>query len=95
MTASAFSSVEVVFALPSRTWRESVDLKQGQTVGDAVRASGLDAVCKRETGQPPAGYGIFGRKVRATEPLIDGQRVEIYRPLVIDPRARRRERGSQ
>lgn len=88
--------VDVVFALPSRTWRESVELTQGRTtVCDAVKASGLDKVCERETGQPPSGYGIYGRKVRPTATLIEGQRVELYRPLVIDPRARRRARGNQ
>ncbi len=92
MTGSA-PRVEVVFALPSRTWRTFVELIQAKTVRDVVHESGLVEVCERETGQPPAGYGIYGRKVRPTATVIDGQRVEIYRPLVIDPRARRRARG--
>ncbi|NNC24466.1 RnfH family protein [Salinisphaera sp. USBA-960] len=87
--------VEVVFALPGRVWREAVMLPAASTVADAVAASGLASVCADETGEPPAGYGVYGRSVRPSEVLIDGQRVEIYRPLIIDPRKRRREREAR
>lgn len=85
-------TVEVVFALPARTWRETVAIEAPGTIERAVAESGLARICEQETGQAPAGYGIYGRNVRPTDAVLEGQRVEIYRPLIIDPRARRRER---
>lgn len=82
-------SVEVVFALPDRQLLSTVELDAGATVGEAIAESRL-------TGQFPGEQidslptGIWGRPADRDQPLKDGDRVEIYRPLEIDPRDARR-----
>ena len=68
-----------------------VRLPAGSTVRDAVQASGL---CQRypalDLGR--AGVGVWGRPAKPEQPLRDGDRVELYRPLAVDPKVARRER---
>lgn len=86
--------VEVVYALPTQQWVVELELDAGSTVRDALARvqhaegfSGLDI--QRMT------VGIWGRVVDDREHvLIDGDRVELYRPLVMDPMSARRERAS-
>lgn len=90
MTAPAVE-VEVVYALPRQAHRRTLSLPAGATVADA-----LAAVADR----PPfdaldlerAPVGVFGDRVARDRPLRPGDRVEIYRPLTIDPREARRRR---
>lgn len=90
MTARTIE-VEVVYALPRRAHRLTLTLPAGATVADALAAvadrspfDGLDL-----DGAP---VGVFGDRVERGRPLEDGDRVEIYRPLAIDPREARRRR---
>ncbi len=68
-----------------------VDLPAGATVADAVARSGL--VARYGIDRAALGFAIFGRRVRADAPLADGDRVELTRPLVVDPKAARGERA--
>ncbi|AWN17626.1 RnfH family protein [Salinisphaera sp. LB1] len=86
--------VDVVFALPGRCWRESVRIQAHATAAQVANASGLDAVCRAETGQAPSAYGVYGRKIGGEQVIADGQRLELYRPLTADPRERRRRRAG-
>ncbi|MES1927859.1 hypothetical protein SADO_01350 [Salinisphaera dokdonensis CL-ES53] len=83
-------TIEVIFALPQRCWREQVRLFEGATAQQALDASGLEAVYREAGGEGAPPLGLFGRKVRADQVLKPGDRVEIYRPLTADPRQRRR-----
>lgn len=85
--------VEVVFAAVARAHVKSVQLERGATVADAVRASGI----ADEIGSAIdySRVGVFGRVVSPTTPLRDGDRVEIYRPLKIDPKEARRRRAAR
>lgn len=76
--------VEVLRALPGRHERTALVLEEGATVRDALRASGyaLDEAA-----------GIFGRRVPLDTVLADGDRVEVYRPLAMDPKQARRRRA--
>ena len=85
--------VEVVYALPEAQHRVHLELEAGATVGtalDAVRrippfaSLDLDAVP----------VGIFGRPVPVDAVLSPGDRVEIYRPLHLDPKEARRRRAA-
>jgi len=79
--------VDVVHALPGRQRVITVRLAQGATAGDAVAASGLGA-----------GYralGRFGRKIDPCTKLGNGDRVELLRPLRIDPNEARRQRARR
>lgn len=83
--------VEVVCALPDRQWCVPVRLPPGATVADAVAeaASGL----AEEPGVPDlscCAVGVWGEVADRKRPLSSGDRVEIYRPLIVDPREARR-----
>ena len=80
-------TVEVVFARPERQV-----LPAGSTVEDAVAASGLTG----EIGSlGPGRIGIHGKAVPARTVVRDGDRVEIYRPLLADPKDLRRRRAAK
>ncbi|MDQ5848871.1 MAG: RnfH family protein [Pseudomonadota bacterium] len=79
--------VEVVYASPASQQVVKVHLKPGATVRDAVVASRLDVKNYK--------LGIFGRTVPPDTKLADGDRVEIYRPLLIDPKEARRRRARR
>ncbi len=82
--------VEVAYADAQRQILRELELAGGSTVEDAVRASGildLDPAISA-----PTGYGVFGRIVEPGTALRDGDRVELYRRLKIDPKEARRLR---
>lgn len=81
--------VEVVLALPRRVQHVVVQLPAGATLRDALVASGLDLQMQHHT------YGIFGKRVALDQPLAEGDRVEIYRPLTMDPKEARRLRARK
>jgi putative ubiquitin-RnfH superfamily antitoxin RatB of RatAB toxin-antitoxin module len=84
--------VEVVYALPLTQERVLLDLPPGSTVRDALRASGLPQELLRiEAGR----LGVWGRVVTADTRLCDRDRVEIYRPLLADPKEVRRKRAAR
>ena len=86
-------TVEVVFA-GSASWveRRRVEVSTGCTVIQAVEASGI-AQCLPTDSVDPARLGIFARKVDPGQLVRDGDRIEIYRPLVLDPMESRRRRS--
>ena len=77
--------VEVVCALPRRETVLSVSLPDGATVLDALLKAGLG----KENS-----VGIFGEPATLETRLRDGDRVEVYRPLQIDPKEARRKRAK-
>ena len=78
--------VEVVHALPGRADAVVVTLEEGATVQDALEAARLPAV---------ESVGVFGRKTSRNRILRDGDRVELYRPLALDPMEARRRRARR
>jgi putative ubiquitin-RnfH superfamily antitoxin RatB of RatAB toxin-antitoxin module len=76
--------IEVVRAASGAAQSVSLTLPPGATVLDAVLQSGL-----------PHGnlFGVYGKRVAADHRLADGDRVEIYRPLAMDPKEARRLRA--
>ena len=86
--------VEVVYALPKRQALLSVRLAEGGTVGRAIERSGiLDKFPEIDLAR--AKVGIFGRSASLETPVRDGDRVEIYRPLIADPKDSRRTRATR
>ena len=84
--------VEVVYALPHAQERVLLDLPPDSTVFDAVQASGLlHHLPQAELGR----VGVWGRQVTPETRLRDRDRVEIYRRLIADPKAVRRERAAK
>jgi putative ubiquitin-RnfH superfamily antitoxin RatB of RatAB toxin-antitoxin module len=84
--------VEVVYALPGEHDATIVELPAGASVADALAACGIG---RRRPGIDLSRLGIFGRRVGAEAALADGDRVEIYRPLALEPREARRERARR
>jgi putative ubiquitin-RnfH superfamily antitoxin RatB of RatAB toxin-antitoxin module len=82
-------SIEVVYAAEREQILVPVTLGRGATVQDALDASGLVARFPghRLNASP---CGVWGEVVERTRPLREGDRVEFYRPLHMDPREARR-----
>jgi putative ubiquitin-RnfH superfamily antitoxin RatB of RatAB toxin-antitoxin module len=86
--------VEVVLALPDRAHRVRLRLPVGATVGEAIKRSGLSGLPEA----PPllCGYvGRWGKACSVDDALVDGDRVELYRPLIVDPMVARRRRAQR
>ena len=83
--------VEVVYALPGREDAMALRLPDGATLLDAVRASG---VLERhpELRQGALKLGVFGKTRSQDSNARPGDRIEVYRELVVDPKEARRRR---
>ncbi len=86
--------VEVCYALPDKQELVGLTLGAGASVQDAITASGMldrypgiDLQINK--------VGIFARLVKLDAPLRDRDRVEIYRPLIADPKEVRRQRAAE
>ena len=85
--------VSVVYADPQRQITHEIEVRADATVDDAIAASGILRELPPEL--VPAGVGIFGSKVAHDARLREGDRVELYRPLRIDPKEARRKRAGR
>lgn len=91
---AALITVEVAYATPQRQVLKSLQLATGSTVRSAIKSSAiLDDFPGLEV--DPKRVGIFGRKVSLDHVLREGDRVEIYRPLIADPKEARRRRAQK
>lgn len=86
--------VEVVYALPHKQTVLSLRVSQEEQVQQVIEQSGIlqqfpdiDLDCNM--------VGIFGRQVKLDQRLRNGDRIEIYRPLLADPKEIRRRRAEQ
>ena len=79
--------VQVVQGWPRRFEQVELELPAGATLEEAVAASGLETA-------GISGYAIHGERVTAGTPLRDGDRVELLRPLLVDPKEARRRRAA-
>lgn len=86
--------ISVVYAEADRVFEVALRLPAGATVADAIEASGLREA-RPDIEIRADRLGIFSRKATFETPLRDGDRVEIYRPLRIDPKEARRRRAEK
>jgi len=91
---SANIVVEVAYALPEKQYLQRVKLEEGATVEEAIRASGL-LTLRSDIDLTKNKVGIYSRPVKLTDTVNDGDRVEIYRPLIADPKELRRQRAER
>ena len=94
MTEAEPLQLEVTYALPQRQELVRLTLPPGSTVQQAIEASGLlqkygEIDLKRNK------VGIFGKLSRLDAVLRDRDRVEIYRPLIADPKEVRKKRADE
>ncbi len=87
-------NVEVIYALPHSQALRQIELNANSTIADAIVASGIREEFP-EIDLARNRVGIFGRRLRAEAPVIEGDRVEIYRALTVDPKASRRRRAER
>ena len=80
--------VEVVRAWPRRHEAVAVELPEDACVADALAASGFEL-------GGISGYAVFGERVLPEAMLHEGDRLELLRPLLADPKDARRRRAQQ
>ncbi|GMM69934.1 RnfH family protein [Alteromonas sp. MTD1] len=91
---SKLINIEVAYALPTKQTIVDVALKEGTTVQQAIEASNIleqfpDIDLKATK------VGVWSRVVKLNDTLIDGDRIEIYRPLIADPKEIRKRRAEK
>jgi len=88
--------VEVAYALPDRQESVTVDVPEGTSMLSAVKAS---SICERFPGLDPdnTDMGIFGKAIKQPDQhkVQVGDRIELYRPLMIDPKQARLNRAKK
>ena len=87
-------TVSVVYALPERALEIELELPAGATIAEAIARSRIGER-HPEIDVARAAVGVFGRRMRRDAVLADGDRVEIYRALLADPKDARRRRAKR
>lgn len=85
--------VQVCYALPERVFLRTLEVDAGATIEQALRLSGL---LDEFPGLDLAGHaaGIFAKKKPLDTVLKEHDRIEVYRPLLADPKETRRRRAA-
>jgi putative ubiquitin-RnfH superfamily antitoxin RatB of RatAB toxin-antitoxin module len=91
MKAAARKRCVVAYATREEQFLWNVDLPEPATVADAITAA-RELAKREDVPWDAANVGIFGQACRRSAVPVDGDRIEIYRPLASDPREQRRER---
>ena len=88
-------TVEVAYALPEKQRIERLSVAKGTTALEAVAQADLGRFFDDLPEASMMKLGVFGKAVPPTHELSEGERVEIYRDLLIDPKAVRRARAEK
>ncbi|KAB8309499.1 RnfH family protein [Erwinia endophytica] len=88
-------AVEVVYALPDKQYLYTVNVAEGSTVEQAIKASGLLELRSDIDLGNNNKVGVFSRPVKLSDEVHSGDRIEIYRPLLADPKELRRQRAAK
>lgn len=89
-------AIEVAYALPEKQKIVALTVASGTTVLEAAQAAGLEQFFPG-LDVASAKLGVFGKLVAkpATQIVKEGDRVEVYRPLLIDPKESRKARAAK
>jgi uncharacterized protein len=85
--------VEVCYAVASGATRIAVVLEEDATLGDALVLSGIES--RLSLNRADLSFAIFGRRATLETIVRDGDRVELLRPLVVDPKEARHRRVAK
>ena len=92
--AETMLQVELVYALPDKQFLKRFKVKQGSTIAEAIEISGIrDEIRSIEIKEKQV--GIFGKLVKLDDEIKAGDRIEIYRPLAVDPKERRKRKAAE
>lgn len=86
--------VEVAYALPDKQSLISIEIKNGSTLKEAIEASGILETFE-QIDLTKDRVGIFAKFATLDTILREKDRVEIYRPLVADPKKARKDRAAE
>ena len=87
-------AVEVAYVRANQPVVVALEVEPGTTLRQAIARSGLLARCP-EIDLKVNGVGVFGRVRDLDEAVVAGDRIEIYRPLPVDPKDVRRRRAAK
>lgn len=79
-------NINIIYALAKRQLWLTVNVPEGSTIQDAIDRSGILTQCP-DIDLEQQKVGVFGKVSALNTVLADGDRVEIYRPLIADPKA--------
>jgi len=88
-------TVEIAYALPNTQRIVALNVPVGTTALEAVKQSGIEHFFDDLIISDVMKLGIFGKVVSGSHVLAVGERVEIYRPLQIDPKEVRKQRAAK
>jgi hypothetical protein len=91
---STRSTIEVAYATPKKQIILECEVDTGTTPRQVVKASGINHHFP-EIDLENCELGVFGKAIAAGYELNDGDRIEIYRPLLADPKEVRRQRAAK
>ncbi len=94
MTEAGMIPVEVAYALPDKQEIVMLEVEPGTTASQAAERSNI-ARYFPQIKLAGASFGIFGKVVKSDYTLQAGDRVEIYRPLIADPKEIRKQRAAR
>lgn len=86
--------VEVVYAYPDKFFLKKLELEQPLSIQNVILQSGVLEKYK-EIDLRENKVGIFSRTAKLTDMVENGDRIEIYRPLIADPKEMRRKRAEK
>jgi putative ubiquitin-RnfH superfamily antitoxin RatB of RatAB toxin-antitoxin module len=87
-------NIEVAYATPAKQSLIELTVPKGSTVEQGILASGITDI-HPEIDLKTAKVGVWNRVCKPSVELQDGDRIEVYRPLIADPKAMRRERAAK
>ena len=94
MSETSMINVEVAYALEDKQTIMTLDVPEGTTAMEAAKQSGITNKFD-DIDLDNAKLGIFAKVVAPTQVLRAGDRVEIYRPLIADPKEVRKARAAR
>lgn len=86
-------SIEVVYVTPDRVFHKNLTMPVGSCVQEAIECSDLYAEFPETLDSSQV--GIYGKVVPLSQQLREGDRVEVYRDLIFDPKEARRMRAKK
>jgi putative ubiquitin-RnfH superfamily antitoxin RatB of RatAB toxin-antitoxin module len=94
MSVSNNISIEIVYAIATRQVLLEMSVRQGTTIGQAIERSAIADMLPGEnlSGLP---VGVWGKLADRHQLAVAGDRIELYRPLLIDPREARRSLAAE
>lgn len=86
-------NVSVVYATKKMQWIKEIEMRRGASVGDAIEESGflVEIDDLQDKSIEELEVGVYSQKAKSDDLLEDDDRVEIYRPLMVDPKEVRRQ----